>query len=90
MKILRNFLFSLLLVLIPSSAWAVVPPITDDTQTPGPNIWQAGIALTADEERDHTRYETPVVELDYGIGAERRHGLGFYKPALPVQRRIFL
>ena len=68
MKILINFLFSLLLILISRNAFAVVPPITDDTQTPGPNNWQVGMALTVDGERDHTRYETPVMEVDYGIG----------------------
>lgn len=68
MKFLINFLFALLLMLTSGTAWAVVPPITDDTGTPGPNNWQVGMALTADKERDHTRYETPVMEVDYGIG----------------------
>lgn len=44
------------------------PMISDDTDTPGPGIWEVNLVLDGAWSRDRRSFETPLVDLNYGIG----------------------
>ncbi len=44
------------------------PLLTDDPDTPGPNHWEINVALTSEKTGDEWRFETPLLDLNYGIG----------------------
>jgi hypothetical protein len=45
------------------------PPLfTDDTGTPGDRHWEINVAYTMDKRRSQTTHETPIIDLNYGVG----------------------
>jgi len=44
------------------------PLITDDTGTPGDGNWEINIAFTAEKRRTEKTYETPILDINYGLG----------------------
>ena len=44
------------------------PMITDDPGTPGPGRWENNIAFTLEHRPGETLYDTPVLDLNYGVG----------------------
>ena len=58
----------LVTMLMPLCVFAGPPVLTDDTGTPGPGKWELNTGLTVDKRHDETRYETPALDINYGIG----------------------
>lgn len=54
--------------LFPLCALAGPPVLTDDTGTPGDKGWEINAGFTVDKRHDETRYETPALDINYGIG----------------------
>lgn len=52
----------------PLHVFAAPPIITDDPGTPGPGNWEINVGVTIDNRSEETRYETPALDLNYGIG----------------------
>jgi Putative MetA-pathway of phenol degradation len=45
------------------------PPLqTDDPGTPGNRNWEINVGFTADRESTANSYETPILDLNYGLG----------------------
>ena len=44
------------------------PMVIDDTATPGPGDWEVNVTLEGDLSRDSDTYESPVVDVNYGLG----------------------
>src|SRR5262245_41309681 len=44
------------------------PMITDDPGTPGPGHWEVNIAATAEHRHSSTEGESPLLDINYGIG----------------------
>lgn len=45
------------------------PPMqTDDTDTPGPNNWEANLVMHADLAGSERRIEAPTLDVNYGLG----------------------
>ena len=44
------------------------PLITDDPGTPGDGNWEINIAFTAEKRRTVRSYETPILDINYGLG----------------------
>lgn len=44
------------------------PLITDDPGTPGDGNWEINIAFTAEKRRTERLYETPILDINYGLG----------------------
>ena len=44
------------------------PLITDDPGTPGDGNWEINIAFTAEKRRTETSYESPLLDINYGLG----------------------
>jgi len=44
------------------------PLITDDPGTPGDGNWEINIAFTAEKRRTEKSYETPILDINYGLG----------------------
>jgi hypothetical protein len=44
------------------------PLLTDDPGTPGPNHWEINLALTAEQDARLWGFETPLLDLNYGVG----------------------
>lgn len=65
---LRIIAILLVTLLVPICALAGPPILTDDTGTPGPGKWELNIGFTVDKRHDETRYETPALDINYGIG----------------------
>jgi hypothetical protein len=42
--------------------------ITDDPGTPGPGKWEINLAVTLEHRSDETSYDTPEIDLNYGVG----------------------
>jgi hypothetical protein len=69
LKEMRRLVIILLgTVLSPIYAFAGPPILTNDTGTPGPGKWESNIGFTIDKRHDETRYETPALDINYGIG----------------------
>lgn len=59
------------------------PPLqTDDTGTPGNGNWEINMGITADRMPGSNTYETPLVDVNYGIG--QRTQLKFELPYVLV------
>jgi len=44
------------------------PLLTDDPGTPGDGRWEVNVALTIERFRTETLYETPLLDINYGLG----------------------
>jgi hypothetical protein len=44
------------------------PMITDDPGTPGSGKWEINLAVTFEHRSDETSYDTPEIDLNYGVG----------------------
>jgi hypothetical protein len=42
--------------------------ITDDPGTPGSGKWEINLAVTFEHRSDETSYDTPEIDLNYGVG----------------------
>ncbi len=61
----------IVLMILPLSsvcALAAPPITTDDPGTPGPGNWEINVGVTIDKRSEDTRYETPALDINYGIG----------------------
>lgn len=57
-----------LVVCIPVLAHAGPPMLTGDPGTPGDGKWEINIAATLEKRRSESRWEAPVLDLNYGLG----------------------
>jgi hypothetical protein len=57
-------------VILPASLWAQGGPplLTDDPGTPGNRNWEINLGFTQDVQHDLHTYETPILDLNYGLG----------------------
>lgn len=53
---------------MPVCAYAGPPILTDDTGTPGPGKWEINAGITTDKRTVEDRFNTPVLDINYGIG----------------------
>lgn len=44
------------------------PLITDDPGTPGDDTWEINVAFTAEKRRTERSYESPILDINYGLG----------------------
>src|ERR1035437_2868622 len=44
------------------------PLLTDDPGTPGNKNWEINLAVTTEINREESRFETPIADLNYGVG----------------------
>lgn len=66
---LQRFLIMLTFLLISTGpAFAGPPLLTDDTGTPGDKHWEINIAYTLDKRHTTATHETPILDLNYGVG----------------------
>ena len=64
-----RFCFCAFLVLIVAGpAFAGPPLLTDDPDTPGDKHWEINIAFTIDKLQSEATFETPLLDLNYGVG----------------------
>ncbi len=64
-----RFCFCVFLVLIVAGpAFAGPPLLTDDPDTPGDKHWEINIAFTLDKTKTDAAIETPLLDLNYGVG----------------------
>ena len=61
------------------------PMLTDDPGTPGDGNWEINVAGLSDHAGDTTRYQLPLLDLNYGVG--NRIQLNFQMPWLLQQTR---
>ncbi len=52
----------------PAPAQGGPPLLTDDPFTPGPGRWEINVALTAELRPAERGYESPLLDLNYGLG----------------------
>ncbi len=64
----RWFIVALMMICFPPGVLAGPPILTNDTGTPGPGKWETNMGFTVDKRRDTTLYNTPALDLNYGIG----------------------
>jgi hypothetical protein len=64
----RWLLVSLAIICFPLGALAGPPILTNDTGTPGPGKWETNMGFTVEKRRDTTLYNTPALDLNYGVG----------------------
>ena len=64
----RICIVAFLLLLTVGSAFAGPPLLTDDPDTPGDKRWEINIAFTLDKLNTESTYETPILDLNYGVG----------------------
>ena len=67
-KIYRYCTVLLLLLLTGGTAFAGPPLITDDPDTPGDKHWEINVAFTIDKRQNEAIFETPILDLNYGVG----------------------
>jgi hypothetical protein len=67
----------LILVMSPLLALAQGGPplITDDPGTPGPGRWEINLAFTTEKGHGETRFETPLLDVNYGWGERHQFKL---------------
>ena len=58
--------FLVLLTVVP--AFAGPPLLTDDPDTPGDKHWEINVAFTLEKLQTESTYETPLIDLNYGVG----------------------
>jgi len=61
------------------------PLITDDPGTPGDGKWEINLALTAEKRRRERSYESPLLDINYGLG--ERIQLKYEVPWLALDER---
>jgi hypothetical protein len=64
----RWFILSLMIICFPPGVIAGPPILTDDTGTPGPGKWETNIGFTVEKRQDTNLYNTPALDLNYGVG----------------------
>jgi hypothetical protein len=64
----RWLIVGLTIICFPLSLLAGPPILTDDTGTPGPGKWETNVGFTIEKRQDTTLYNTPALDLNYGIG----------------------
>lgn len=64
----RWLLVSLAIICFPLGVLAGPPILTNDTGTPGPGKWETNTGFTVEKRRDTTLYNTPALDLNYGVG----------------------
>ncbi len=64
----RFLLVAFLLCLTAGPAFAGPPLLTDDPDTPGDKHWEINTAFTLDKRNSSTTMETPILDLNYGVG----------------------
>jgi hypothetical protein len=64
----RWIIIGLMIICFPLSVLAGPPILTDDTGTPGPGKWETNMGFTVEKRRDATLYNTPALDLNYGVG----------------------
>src|SRR5512143_1614361 len=64
----RWFFIALTLICFPLGVLAGPPILTDDTGTPGSGKWETNMGFTIEKRRDAVLYNTPALDLNYGIG----------------------
>lgn len=66
---LRHLLFITFLVFFLAGPASAGPPLqTDDAGTPGNKHWEINIAYTLDKRHTTTTHETPILDVNYGVG----------------------
>lgn len=65
---LRIISIILVIFIFPVCGLAAPPLLTDDTGTPGPGKWEINVGFTVDKRHTETHYETPSLDINYGIG----------------------
>ncbi len=61
-------MLTLLSLIYAGPASAGPPLLTDDTGTPGDKKWEINIAYTLDKRHTEATHETPIIDLNYGVG----------------------
>jgi hypothetical protein len=61
-------LFAFLLLVRHAAGQGGPPMITDDPGTPGNGHWENNFAITFEHRPSETSYETPELDLNYGLG----------------------
>jgi hypothetical protein len=65
----RVFISAFLVVLLTVVPTFAGPPLlTDDPDTPGDKHWEINVAFTLEKLRTESTYETPLIDLNYGVG----------------------
>jgi hypothetical protein len=64
----RLFISAFLVLLTAVPAFAGPPLLTDDPDTPGDKNWEINVAFTLDKRPTESTYETPLIDLNYGVG----------------------
>ena len=64
----RWFFVTLVLICFPLGVVAGPPILTNDTGTPGSGKRETNVGFTVEKRRDTTLYNTPALDLNYGIG----------------------
>jgi len=59
---------SLAIICFPLGVLAGPPILTNDTGTPGPGKWETNMGFTVEKRQDTTLFNTPAIDLNYGIG----------------------
>jgi hypothetical protein len=65
---IRWLFASLAIICFPVGVLAGPPILTNDTGTPGPGKWETNIGFTVEKRRDISLYNTPALDLNYGVG----------------------
>lgn len=64
----RYLMFTFLFLVFGGPALAGPPLLTDDTGAPGDKHWEINIAYTLDKRHTQATHETPILDLNYGVG----------------------
>jgi hypothetical protein len=62
--------------------------LTEDPATPGPGKWEVNIALTYDGADEGDWYESPLVDINYGIGERLQLNYAIPQPKKRNQPRM--
>lgn len=65
---LRFCLCFFFLIIVAGPAFAGPPLLTDDPDTPGDKHWEINIAFTLDKTNTDAMFETPLLDINYGVG----------------------
>ena len=63
-----RFLCVFLVLIVAGPSFAGPPLLTDDPDTPGDKNWEINVAFTLDKLQTESTYETPLIDLNYGVG----------------------
>jgi hypothetical protein len=67
-EVYQWLIVALMIICFPLVVFAGPPILTDDTGTPGPGKWETNMGFTVEKRRDTTFYNTPALDLNYGVG----------------------